>query len=156
MCQSLQNSFRSSKPGSESCMYMGMSATTTSFTTAIRESIVFNTTERKTYSFCATLTMTSTKEITSQSDRDFIQTVALPKSVPPECNRNRRWIESGNPIALERRRSACLRFELISESLHGEDKFWLFRIFFQFLTQAGHVHVHGACVHVRAVSPHLS
>ncbi len=69
---------------------------------------------------------------------------------------SRRWIESGNPIALERRRSACLRFELISESLHGEDKFWLFRIFFQFLTQAGHVHVHGACVHVRAVSPHLS
>src|SRR6266853_119893 len=51
--------------------------------------------------------------------------------------------------------SAWLRFEFISESLHGEYKFWLFRIFFQFLTQAGHVHVHGARIHVRAVSPYL-
>src|ERR1700681_3485187 len=57
--------------------------------------------------------------------------------------------------SLARMRSKWLRFELISKALHGQDKFRLFWIFFQFLTQAGHVDVHGACVHVRAVSPNL-
>jgi len=47
------------------------------------------------------------------------------------------------------------RVELISKALHGEDKFRLFRIFFQFLAQAGDMHVHRAGVHVRTVPPNL-
>src|ERR1700676_2776141 len=45
--------------------------------------------------------------------------------------------------------------EFIAQSLNGENKFRLFRILFEFLAQAGHMHVHRAGVHVGAVSPYL-
>jgi len=43
--------------------------------------------------------------------------------------------------------------EFISEPLHREYELRLFRVVFQFLAQAGNVHVHGAGIHVGAI-PH--
>ena len=48
-----------------------------------------------------------------------------------------------------------LPFEFVTESLHRKDELWLLWVIFQFLAQAGNVHVHGPCIHVGAIAPDL-
>ena len=48
-----------------------------------------------------------------------------------------------------------LSLKFITKSLHGENELRLLRIIFEFLAQAGDMHVHRARIHFGAVIPHL-